>query len=118
MTPQFLADENIDPDLVVGITRASQDVDILRVQDVGLRTQDDSAILDWAARNGRILLTHDISTMPDFAYSRVAAGEPMPGVIVIPISIPMARMIDDIALIAEVTEASEWANRVGYLPLR
>jgi predicted nuclease of predicted toxin-antitoxin system len=118
VTPRFLADENVDPDLVIGITRAKQDVDIVRVQDVGLRTQDDPAILQWAAREGRILLTHDISTMPDFAYARVVAEETMAGVIIIPTSISMGRAIADVVLIASATQADEWANRVVYLPLR
>jgi uncharacterized membrane protein YccF (DUF307 family) len=29
---------------------------------------DDPAILDWAASNGRILVTHDRATMSDFGW--------------------------------------------------
>jgi len=32
----------------------------------------------------RILVTHDVNTIPKYAYERVRAGQPMPGVIVIP----------------------------------
>ena len=52
MTPRFLADENIDPDLVAGLQRRVGDVDIVRVQDVGLRTAGDFEILQWAAGQG------------------------------------------------------------------
>lgn len=58
MNPRFLADENIDPDLVLGLIRANARIDVIRVQDVGLRTKDDPTILEWAANEGRILLTH------------------------------------------------------------
>lgn len=49
MRPRFLADENIDQDLVFGLRRRVDDADIVRVQDVGLRTVDDPQILQWAA---------------------------------------------------------------------
>lgn len=118
MSPRFLADENIDPDLVLGLRRVGDDIDIVRVQDVDLRTQDDPTILDWCARESRILLTHDISTMPDFAHERVAAGLVMPGVFIIRTGLPMARAIDDIATMAGASDSDEWKNRVVYLPLR
>lgn len=45
-------------------------------------------------------------------------GLEMPGVFVLPSAVPLATAIDDLALIAEATEAEEWTNRVVYLPLR
>jgi predicted nuclease of predicted toxin-antitoxin system len=49
VSPRFLADENIDPDLVLGLRRRVENIDIVRVQDVGLRTVDDPEILQRAA---------------------------------------------------------------------
>ncbi|WP_415142298.1 DUF5615 family PIN-like protein [Nocardioides sp.] len=49
MSPRFLADENIDPDVVLGLRRRVDDVDIVRVQDVGLRSLDDPEILQQCA---------------------------------------------------------------------
>src|SRR2546425_3354973 len=37
-------------------------------------------VLHWAAERGRILLTHDVSTMTAFAYDRVRSGQRMPGI--------------------------------------
>lgn len=64
---QFLSDENFDGDIVRGLFRREPNLDLMRVQDVGLRELDDPIVLDWAATNDRIVLTHDRSTMPDFA---------------------------------------------------
>jgi hypothetical protein len=55
--------------------------DIVRVQEVGLRGAEDPVILDWAANEGRVVLTHDAATMAYYAYERVRAGVLMPGVI-------------------------------------
>jgi predicted nuclease of predicted toxin-antitoxin system len=53
------------------------------VQDVDLRQIDDPTILAWAAENERIILTHDRSTMPNFAYQRLVRKEVMVGLFVV-----------------------------------
>jgi predicted nuclease of predicted toxin-antitoxin system len=80
---KLLTDENIEPQLVRGLLRRQPDLDILRVQDVGLRGLIDPTVLEWAAHEGRVLITYDVSTMPDFAYQRVAQDQVMTGVIAI-----------------------------------
>jgi hypothetical protein len=56
----------------------------------------------------RILLTHDVATMSRYAYDRVEAGLPMPGVFEIPTSLPFAVGIEELVLIAEVSLDGEW----------
>lgn len=58
----LLADENFNNDIVRGTWRKEPGLDIVRVQDVGLSGADDATVLAWAADNGRVLLTHDVST--------------------------------------------------------
>jgi len=91
---------------------------VISVQDVGLRQADDPDVLAWAAVQGRIVVTHDVSTMTDHAYERILTGQPMPGVIAIPATVPRATIIDELILIAHATTAQEWDNAVRYLPLR
>jgi predicted nuclease of predicted toxin-antitoxin system len=79
----LLSDENLNGDIVRGLLLGQPNLDLLRVQDVGLREVDDPAILAWAASHGRILLTHDRATMPDFAYNRLIKEEPMAGIFVV-----------------------------------
>lgn len=118
MSPRLLADENIDSGLVLGLKRRIGGIDIVRVQDVGLRTLDDPTILQWAAGEGRVLISRDIKTIPTYAHDRVAAGLVMPGVLVLPPTVSMAVAIEDLTVIAGATEADEWSDRVVYLPLR
>ena len=75
---RFLADENFNIDIVRGLLRRKTDLDIVRVQDVGLSGADDPTVLEWAAREGRVLFTHDVSTITNYAYERISAGKPMP----------------------------------------
>lgn len=117
MTIRFVTDEHIARATVAGLQRKVASVDVVRVQDVGLRTLDDPAILQWAADQGPALITHDIATLPDHARERVATGLTMPGMFVVPSSMAIGEAIDELALIADASEPDEWANRVVYLPL-
>lgn len=118
MTIKFLADENFDHKTLAGLRRREPDLDILAVQEVGLREVDDPQVLEWAAREERVVVTHDVSTFADCAYERVAAGLPMPGVVEIPETVPRSVIIEELILIAGASEPDDWKNRVIYLPLR
>ncbi|MBO1347052.1 MAG: DUF5615 family PIN-like protein [Hormoscilla sp. GUM202] len=114
---QFLSDENFDGDIVRGLFRREPNIDLLRVQDVGLREVDDPIILDWAATNGRIVLTHDRATMPDFAYERLLRGEVMSGLFVVNNRMQIGQEIDELIILARCSEQDEWKGVVLYLPL-
>jgi hypothetical protein len=114
---RLLADENFNGDIVRGLLLRQPDLDIVRVQDVGLAGADDPDILAWAARNDRILLTHDRATMSDYAYERVAAGEAMAGVFILSDRFPVGRAVEHLLLLAECTEQTEWSGRAVHIPL-
>lgn len=113
----LISDENFNNDIVRGLLRRNPHLDIVRVQDVGLRGQEDPVILEWAAREGRVLLTHDAATMTYFAYERVRKGKSMPGVIEVPDDLPIGTAIEDILLLTEYSDKGEWESQVIYLPL-
>ena len=83
------ADENFNNDIVRGLLRRRPDLDIVRLQDVGLSGADDPSVLEWAAQEGRILLTHDVSTMTRYAYDRIRAGTRMPGIFEVSRDLPI-----------------------------
>ncbi len=115
---RWAADENFNNDIIRGLLRRKPDVDIMRVQDVGLSGADDPTILEWAADEGRVLLTHEVSTITRYAYERVEAGKPMPGVFEVSRGIPMGVVIEDLILLTECSLEDEWEGQVRYLPLR
>jgi len=114
---RLASDENFNNDVIRGLRRRVSGIDVVRIQDVSLRGASDPVVLDWAAREGRTLLTHDASTLTSFAYARVAAGLPMPGVIQITRNVPISSAIDDILLLVECSSNGEWEGQVLYLPL-
>jgi len=114
---RLAADENFNNDIVRGLLRRKLELDIVRIQDVGLSGADDPTVLEWAAQEGRVLLTHDVTTITRYAYERVKAGQSMPGVFEVSRAVPVGRAIEDILLLAECSLESEWEGQVRYLPL-
>jgi hypothetical protein len=114
---RLAADENFNNNIVRGLLRRRPELDIVRIQDVGLSGADDAAVLEWAAQEGRVLLTHDVSTITRYAYERVRAGQSMPGVFEAGRDVPIGRAIEDILLLVECSLDGEWEGQVRYLPL-
>jgi hypothetical protein len=115
---RFAADENFNNDILRGLIRRNADLDIVRIQDVGLSGQDDPTVLEWAAQEKRVLLTHDVSPITDYAYQRVKEGKPMPGVFEVGRGVSIGKAIEDILLLAEYSLEDEWEGQIRYLPLR
>lgn len=96
---KFLADENFDNGILRGLLRRQPNVDIVRVQDTEISGADDPTVLEWAAQENRILLTHDVSTITKYAYERVNAGRSMPGIIEVPSDAAIGRVIEDLLIL-------------------
>jgi len=78
---RLASDEDVHGDIIRGLLRREPTLDIVRVVDVGLDHTPDPVILEWAAAQGRVLITGDLNTMVGFALDRVRAGQSMPGVL-------------------------------------
>lgn len=111
-------DENFNNDILRGMLRRNPSLDLVRIQDDGLRGADDETVLEWAAQNDCIVISHDVTTLTAHAYARVEAGRKMPGVFQVPRSVSISVAIGDLLLVAEFSEPGEWDGQVRYLPLR
>ncbi|MBY0524647.1 MAG: DUF5615 family PIN-like protein [Gemmataceae bacterium] len=114
---KLVADENFDEDLLRGLLRRLPELNVVRVQDVNLAETPDPIILAWAAEQERILLTHDRNTVPDFAYDRVRAGQPMPGVFLVSDYMPKGQAIEELFLALHCLAPEDCKDQVHYFPL-
>jgi hypothetical protein len=114
---RLLADQNFNARILKGLVRREAAIDVLHVRDIGLSAGTDPVILERAALEGRVLLTHDGQTIPGFAYARVAAGEPMPGVFFVSKKLPIGQAIDEILLAVHCLDPDECKDIVKYFPL-
>lgn len=111
-------DEDFNNRILRGVLRRAPHLDIVRVQDAQLSEKHDSQVLAWAASEGRVLLTHDVTTLRKYAYERVGAGLPMPGVFEVSQELPIGIVIEEILLLAECSVPGEYEGQVRFLPLR
>src|SRR5262245_2691955 len=112
---RLLLDENFNHNILRGLKLRAPNLDYVIAQRTELQGVEDPSLLEWAAASDRILVTHDISTIPMYAYDRVTAGLPMPGVIVIPKIFPIGQAIEELLTIIECSEQSEYENQVLHI---
>jgi hypothetical protein len=74
-------------------------------------------VLDWATRQGRIVVTHDVNTMPAHAYQRIQQGEPVSGVFVVPQEFPIGLAIAELEALISCSFEGEWDNLIVFIPL-
>ncbi len=116
---RLASDADVHGEIIRGVRRRLPQIDLVRAQEVLPEGTPDLAILAWAARENRILITNDRNTMVGFAYQRVAAGDPTPGLIATTNDQSIGQAIDDILLIAEYMPEEEIRDQVVvYLPFR
>ncbi len=116
--PLYIADEGFNRDIVHGVLSRDPTIAIVRVQDVGLSGATDPAILEWAAHEGHIVLTHDENTMLGDANTRLIANLPMPGVVVVHQDMPTGRAIEGLLEMIGASLEGEWENRIRFIERR
>ncbi len=98
---RLASDADVHGDLVRGLRRRAPNIDLVRVQDALPEGTHDLEVLAWAAEQSRVLITNDRNTMVGLAYQRLAAGEPVTGIITTTNDQSVGDAIDDILLIVE-----------------
>jgi predicted nuclease of predicted toxin-antitoxin system len=116
MPIRLQADADLNQMILLAVVRREPAIDFQTATAAGLAGVVDEIVLAQAAREGRVLVTHDHRTMSRH-FATFIARQPSAGLIIAPQSIPIARAVEDLLLIHAATEAEEWANRLVYLPL-
>jgi hypothetical protein len=114
--PRFQADADFNEDILFAVVRRELSIDFQTAEAAGLAGLPDLKVLERAAAEGRILVTHDQKTMPDH-FARFVADQNSSGVLIVPQHLPLAVVVEELLLVWDATEAEEWTNRIAYLPL-
>jgi hypothetical protein len=119
---RFLLDEHLRGVLWLAIlrhnARGGLPIDAVRVgdpPDLPLGSAD-PAILLWAEREQRILLTLDVNTMPAFMTQHLQAGHRSPGVFVIHVGCSIAQLVGYLELVAHAGNPADYEKAITYVP--
>jgi len=115
--PRFLADHDLNEHIIVGVLRREPAIEFLRVRDLGMSQASDEAVLEFAQRQGLLVVSHDVNTMPAAAYACLSVGASFSGLFMVQQSLPIAVVIDNLLLIWSGTDLEDWTNQVVFLPL-
>jgi hypothetical protein len=113
---RFQADADLNHIIVLATLRREPRIDFQTASAAALAGLADPDVLLLAEREGRVLVTHDQSTMPRH-FSDFISSHLSPDVIVVPQHLPTAAVAEELILIWHATDISEWANRLVYLPI-
>ena len=117
MKVRFQADADLNKAILNGVLRREPSLDFQTAHAAGLRGLNDSEVLVLAARQQRVLVSHDVGTMPAHFLNFKNAGNHSCGVFLIPQSLDVGTAIEELLLIWFASDASEWTDRLEWLPL-
>ncbi|HKY27876.1 MAG TPA: DUF5615 family PIN-like protein [Pyrinomonadaceae bacterium] len=112
MKIRFLADADLNKNIVRGVLKPTPEIDFK----VALELQGlpDPQVLAYAAREGRILVTNDRRSM-SVHFGEFIQTQNSPGVFIISQNISVRRAIDELILFWAASEAEEHINLIRNL---
>lgn len=101
----------------VTVALRARGIDVLTAQEDGSATLDDVSLLSRANQLGRVLVTQDDDLLREgvrrlrerLEFSGIVYGHQL--------RMTIGQIVEDLALLAEVTSPEEWLGRIEYLPI-
>ena len=113
---RFQADADLDHGIVLAVRRREPAIDFASASDSAIAGLTDPEVLEVAAQQGRVLVTHDRRTMPGHFRDRIAGGETSPGVFLVSQFEPIGPVVETLLLVWTVSTPAEWRNQIRHLP--
>jgi len=114
---RFLADASLHHAIVVGCLRREPSIDFLSANVAIVEGLPDPEVLALAAKQGRVLVTHDFQTMPRHFCDFLTAHGSSPGVFLVKQRTPIADVIEALVLVWVASDADDWKDRILEIPL-
>jgi len=113
---KFQADADFNHTIIQALHRREPALDFRTADEAQIRGLPDPEVLAAAAREGRILVSHDHHTMP-MHFANFIATQQSPGVFLLAQDLLIRITVEELLMIWEASEAEEWLNTLQYLPL-
>jgi predicted nuclease of predicted toxin-antitoxin system len=113
---RFLADQNLNGDIVSGVVRRLPEIDFETAYEAGLEEASDAELLSFAAKESKLLVTHDRKTMP-IHFGKFIETQNSAGILIISQNCEIVRAIEELIWVWEASEAEEYRNLIRQIPL-
>jgi hypothetical protein len=114
----FLADEDLNRDIIEMLLTREPSINVLDIKETAFRRFDDDAILELAASEERIVISHDRNTMTKAFVARLRGGQPTTGLLIVPQRSQIGPIVESLVLIWSASSLDDWRYSIEFLPLR
>lgn len=116
MSIRYQADADLNQAIVTAVLRQQPTIDFQTASSAKLQGLNDSEVLALAAKQQRILVTHDRKTMPTY-FAEFIALHQSAGVLIVSKKLTIEVVAEELVLIWSASSAEEWINRIAKIPL-
>ncbi|MDF0551791.1 DUF5615 family PIN-like protein [Kamptonema sp. UHCC 0994] len=116
MKIRFQADADLNQSIVTGTVLRQPNIDFQTASLAGLEGLDDREVLAVAARESRIIVSHDRKTMP-IHFAEFIMTNTSPGILIVSQNLAVNSAIEALILIWEASSAEEWVNQIASIPI-
>lgn len=116
MSIRFQADNDLKFGIVKAVRRREPAVDFLSAQEAGLDGVPDLVLLDRAAAEGRVLVSHDRRTMIDHLRDHLVAGKSSPGLLIVSQGSAIGDVVEAMLYVWALADPAELRDQAYYLP--
>ena len=116
MSLRLQADADLRYSIVKAVRQREPNIDFASAMDSRLEGIDDAEILERAAQQERILVSHDRRTMLAHFRARLKTGKSSPGLFVVSQGVSLQAVVNSIVLVWAASEPLEWRDQVHHLP--
>jgi len=113
---RFQADADLKYTIVTAVRQREPSIDFTSAADSHLEGVSDPDLLERAAEEDRILVSHDRRTMLAHLRARLEAKKSSPGLFVVSQGAPLLPVVSAIVLVWAASEPSDWRDQVHHLP--
>lgn len=116
MKIKYQADNDFNGTIIRTVLRQEPSIDFQTAPAAGLHLSvPDDKVLEIAAREGRLLVSHDRKTMPTH-FAKFIATQSSLGVFIVSKKLAVAQAADWLILFWAASEADEHVNLLTYIP--
>ena len=116
MSIRFQADNDLKFGIVKAVRRREPAIDFESAQEAGLDGVSDSELLDRAAAESRVLVSHDRRTMIAHFRARLAAGKSGPGLLIVSQGALIGDVVEALVYVWALSNAADLRDQAYYLP--
>jgi len=119
MKPRYLLDEHVNSAVQRQLRRLDARIDVFLVGDGEAPPKGtlDPELLIWAEMNDFVVVSRDVTTLPDHVATHLAAGRHTKGVFWLRRKATLGDVIESLYLIWSTSDAEEYIDQSLFIPL-